>query len=175
MTDRDRSATDGPSPVDERAIRDRLVAEHAEVLDAVAAAGDAVEAAGDTLVTTGDAVAPQNETTATDTRGAADGELTDGRALGAALERELADGGVLDRLPGVLETAVDAASVELVAEPVAAPPYVTVTGRGPVLRGPTEDGRLVVVIGAFRVERDPCRYVRTPAPGRTVVQVEFER
>lgn len=69
------------------------------------------------------------------------------------LERELADRGLLDRLLPVVETAADAAGVELQAPPVAAPPYLAVTGRGPVLRATGPDRRVVVEIVAFTIER----------------------
>ncbi|WP_235853537.1 hypothetical protein [Halosimplex salinum] len=164
MTDRDPAdgRTDASpagrpaNSVDERAVHERLRDEHADVFDAVAAAAEAV--AADEEIATADT---------------GDAPLTDGRALAAALERELADAGVLDRLPAVLETAVDAAGLELAADPVAAPPYVAVTSRGPVLRGSTPDGRLVVVLRAFRVERDPLRYVRTEGVA-DAVSVSFE-
>lgn len=71
----------------------------------------------------------------------------------AALERELVDRGLLDRLRPVIETAADAAGVELPAPPVTAPPYLAVTGRGPVLRATGPDRRVVVEIVAFTIER----------------------
>ncbi|PSQ30251.1 hypothetical protein BRD06_02070 [Halobacteriales archaeon QS_9_67_15] len=102
-----------------------------------------------------------------------DEPFTDGPALASALEDRLAETEVLDRLPAVLATAVDAAGLTLAADPVAAPPYVTVTSRGPVLRGSTPKGRLVVVLGAFRVERSPRRYVRDGGRGAVSVSVSF--
>lgn len=58
--------------------------------------------------------------------------------------------------------AVAAAGGDLRAEPVAAPPYVTVTSTGLVLRGTTPSGRLVATVHAFDVARRPTRYVRGP-------------
>ena len=71
--------------------------------------------------------------------------------LRAALES--AD--LLEQLPLLLADAVDAAGCELQAQPVPAPPYVTVTSRGPVLRTTIDPGRLVIRLDTFEVVRDP--------------------
>lgn len=71
--------------------------------------------------------------------------------LRAALES--AD--LLEQLPLLLADAVEAADCELEAQPVPAPPYVTVTSRGPVLRTTIDPGRLVIRFDAFEVVRDP--------------------
>ncbi|WP_336344475.1 hypothetical protein [Halalkalicoccus ordinarius] len=55
---------------------------------------------------------------------------------------------------------------------MAAPPYVTVTSRGPVLRATLSSGRLVVRIVLFDVERDPVRYVRRGGRPEDVLRVE---
>jgi hypothetical protein len=90
-----------------------------------------------------------------------DGPTTsDGTALAEALESCLAEAGVLDALPGVLAAAVEAAGGSLPAEPVAGPPYVAVTSRGPVLRATLDGGRLVVELRAFRLT-DGNRYARS--------------
>jgi hypothetical protein len=68
-----------------------------------------------------------------------------------ALAAELRSRGVLADLPAVLTAAVDAAGGALQADPVAAPPYVAVASRGPVLRATLDGGRLVVTLGVFRV------------------------
>jgi hypothetical protein len=73
----------------------------------------------------------------------------------APLRASLESTGLLDRLPLLLADAVDAAGFELAAEPVPAPPYVTVTSRGPVLRATIEPGRLVIRLDGFEVVRDP--------------------
>jgi hypothetical protein len=78
-------------------------------------------------------------------------------------ERALHRGDVIDRLPVVLAGAVDVLDENLPAEPVAAPPYLTVTSVGPVLRATLSSARLVVTIHAFAIERDPTQYVRGPA------------
>jgi hypothetical protein len=57
------------------------------------------------------------------------------------------------------------------APPVAAPPYVVVTSEGVVLRATIPDGRLVVTLRVFDVERGAeTRYVR-----RSTVDVSVER
>ena len=147
MTAPDPDSDRAARPLDEAAVRERLRTDHEAVLDAVAA--------------TADALASENEL------------FTGGQALASALEDGLAETEVLDRLPAVLATAADAAGLTLAAEPVAAPPYVTVTSRGPVIRGSTSDGRLVVVLDAFRVERSPRRYVRDGGRGAVSVSVSF--
>jgi hypothetical protein len=96
----------------------------------------------------------------------------DGRALADALETALADRGLTGRLPGVLSGAVEAADLTLAAEPVAAPPYVAVTSRGPVLRATTDAGRLVVTLVAFTVEDGPDRQYCRSSP--TTVEAEFD-
>ncbi|SDQ90728.1 hypothetical protein [Natronobacterium texcoconense] len=74
-------------------------------------------------------------------------------ALVADLRSTLETAGVLERLPAVLEDAVDAMGCELQAEPVAGPPYVVVTTRGPMLRATIDPGRLVIRFDAFEVVR----------------------
>jgi len=87
----------------------------------------------------------------------------------AALNRT----GLLAAFPGMLRGAVCAADRGLRGDPVAAPPYVAVTSVGPVLRGTTDAGRLVVTVRAFAVERDPVRYVRTGDDPENVLSVEW--
>jgi hypothetical protein len=54
------------------------------------------------------------------------------------------------------------------------PPYLAVTSRGPVLRATLPEGRLVVVVGVFTVERHgQRRYVRAGETPETVLRVEF--
>lgn len=99
-----------------------------------------------------------------------DSPATDGTALAGALRIRLEAAGVWARLPDILVGAVDAAGYSLSARPVADPPYVVATSRGPMLRATLSDGRLVVLFGTFAVERgDPNRYVRGPrSPGDAV-------
>ena len=71
------------------------------------------------------------------------------------LDRLLSSGGVLGHLPGVLSRVVAATGRRMRATPVAAPPYVVVMSRGPLLRATLADGRLVVTLAVFEVERGP--------------------
>ena len=121
--------------LDPEAARECVSTEHADVVAAVGACADAV-------VETWDAPT-----------------ASDGAALADALESCLAASGALDSLPGVLAAAVRAAGGTLSAAPVAAPPYVAVTSRGPVLRATLDEGRLVVELRAFRLT-DENRYAR---------------
>lgn len=117
----------------ERYVRDR----HADLLESTGAAADEVAAGWD-----GDWTADRS-------------------AVVGPLESALRERDLLDRFPAVLAGAVHAAGFDLPATPVAAPPYVTVTSRGPVLRATVAEGRLVVALAAFEVERDGgVRYVR---------------
>ena len=114
----------------ERAVRRRVLGAHASVVeDVVACAGSVAEAW--------------------------DGDATSDRAaLVEPLEERLRETGVLADLPTVLAAAVDAAGGELSATPVAAPPYVVITSTGPLLRATIDQGRLVVAVRTFAVERD---------------------
>lgn len=98
---------------------------------------------------------------------------TDGTAVSTALERELGDRDLFDPLLALLGDAVTAAGREFASTPVPAPPYLAVTSRGPVLRATVEDGRIVVAVEAFAVERDPTRYVRAGEDPATALSVEF--
>ncbi|WP_254536891.1 hypothetical protein [Halomarina litorea] len=91
--------------------------------------------------------------------------------LGDYLEACLRESGVFDRLPNVLAGAVDAAGEELRARPVAGPPYVVVTGVGPVLRATLDPGRLVVTVAAF--EKGPSGYVRAGRTPEEALRVEL--
>ncbi|WP_114575599.1 hypothetical protein [Saliphagus sp. LR7] len=85
-----------------------------------------------------------------------DGEsATEPAAVAGRLEDCLDDRGLLECLATVLVEAVGAAGYDLSATPVAAPPYVVVTSRGPVLRGTVGPGRLVVLLSAFEIVRSP--------------------
>jgi hypothetical protein len=105
------------------AVRERILAEHRETLAATLDAADAV---------------------------AADpGALSDGEVLRRRFREQLDDRGLLARYPAVLETGVDAAGLSLAADPVPAPPFVVVASRGPILRGSTGAGRLVLAVRVF--------------------------
>lgn len=121
--------------LDADAAREYVRSEHAEVLTAVDACADAVADFWDESWT------------------------TDASEVVDRLRACLSENGVLDALPDVLAGAVAAAGGELSASPVAAPPYVVVTSRGPILRATLGDARLVVRFEAFRVT-DDGRYER---------------
>jgi len=116
--------------LDPGAARDHVASEHAQVVAAVETCADAVTESWD---------GPRT---------------TDASAAADRLQACLATNGVLERLPDLLAGAVDAAGGRLQADPVAAPPYVVVTSRGPLLRATLDGGRLVVRIDAFRVTDD---------------------
>ena len=81
---------------------------------------------------------------------------------------------VLAAFPAVLRECVAAAGGQLRAEPVAAPPYVVVTSVGPVLRATLDEGRLVVTLRVFAVERPDALgawYVRRGQSAADVVDV----
>lgn len=88
--------------------------------------------------------------------------------LKATLDRT----GVLGTYPAMLASAVDSLDQSLPAPPVAAPPYVTITGTGPVLRASLPAGRLVIRLAVFALERDPKRYVRIGATPEEILVVE---
>jgi len=105
------------------------------------------------------------------------GWTTDREAVVEPLRAALSEAGLLGAYPSVLAECVAAAGGELRAEPVPAPPYVTVTSRGPVLRATLDPDRLVVTLAVFGIERgdDPgaTRYVRGPTSPEAVVGVEL--
>ncbi|WP_435182040.1 hypothetical protein [Halorussus sp. AFM4] len=107
-----------------------------------------------------------------------DGESTaDPAAVADPLRAELEAAGAWQRLPDVLADAVDATGESLPAPPVAAPPYVAATSRGPVLRATLSAGRLVVLLRAFEVERAPDRpprYRRGPEAPVDAVRATFK-
>ena len=133
------------SSLDPGAAREYVREEHADVVARVDSCADAVAASWD------------------------EDSVEDAAAVSAPLEACLAEAGVLDELPGVLAGAVDAAGGELRAPPVAAPPYVVVTSRGPLLRATLDGGRLVVRFDAFRVA-DGGRYERAETAVRAALR-----
>ncbi len=95
-------------------------------------------------------------------------------AIVQPLRSELRTRGVLEQFPGVLSDAVQAAGYDLQATPVAAPPYVIVTSRGPILRATVHDGRLVAGFHVFTVDRrTPPRYYRSGETARGILSVEI--
>lgn len=135
-----------PSQVDVRAVRDRILADHRRTVEGVLSAADAVADGWD-----GEAAADRS-------------------AVVDPLRSELARRGLDDRLVVLLVDAVGAAGRELRADPVPAPPYLAVTSRGPVCRATLADGRLVVAVRAFRVERSGNEGSRSPRRGARYVR-----
>lgn len=103
-----------------------------------------------------------------------EGWTTDRSEVADPLRAELEAAGAWARLPDVLAGATRAAGSSLSAPPVADPPYVAATSRGPMLRATVPAGRLVVLLRAFEVEREPTRYVRGATATEEAVQVRFE-
>jgi hypothetical protein len=140
------TAREGLTVSDADRVRDRLLASHGETLVATIDCADAVAAANGRATRREQVVEP----------------------LRTVLERA----GLPERYPAMLVDAVAALGESLPASPVAAPPYVTVTSRGPVLRATLPEDRLVVRIAVFAVERDPVRYVRRGRRPEEVLEVE---
>lgn len=132
-------------------VRKRILAEHDRVVRAVVAAADRVADDWD-----GD-------------------HATDRAAVAEPLAADLADRDLGGSLVAALVDAVDAAGFEVRGDPVPAPPYLAVTGRGPVLRATVDGGRVVVVLAVFAVRRTDrgVRYVRTGSTPEAVVSVEY--
>lgn len=104
-----------------------------------------------------------------------DGDWTaDRSAVADPLREELEAEGAWARLPDVLAGATRAAGYSLSASPVADPPYVAATSRGPMLRATAPAGRLVVLIRAFEVTREPTRYVRGATAPEAAVRTSFK-
>jgi hypothetical protein len=126
-----------------RRVRERVLAEHRDTVTGVVGAGTSVAATVETW------------------------PVTDPDRLRDPLEQELEDRDLLDPLLGVLDTAVGTLDTRLRGDPVAAPPYLVVTSRGPLCRATLADSsRLVVELSLFAVERRPRRYrFRDPTIG----------
>lgn len=113
------------------AVRDRLLDHHRGPLEDALSCADAVAAGWD-------------------------GETTDDRTdVVEPYRATLNRAGLLAPLVSALVDAISAAGGDLAARPVPDVPYLAITGRGVVLRGPMESGRAVVTLGAFEV--DPYR------------------
>jgi len=136
------------------AARRRLLSEHHGTLSLVVACADDVASRWDGTV---------DGEPATDDREAVVGPLA------AALERA----GVTAAGPDMLSDAVRAAGGGLAADPVAAPPYVVVTSRGLLLRGPGETGRLL--IECLVTEPVDGWYVRRGDDPESILRVRFRR
>lgn len=151
-------------PVTDSAARAReyVLDAHPETVETVLECADAVAADWDS-----------NTASAAD-----DGRWTTDRSgVADPLRAELEASGAWARLPDVLAGAVRAAGYALSASPVADPPYVAATSRGPMLRATVPGGRLVVLVQVFEVERADggrTRYVRGPEAVGEAVRVTFE-
>jgi len=88
----------------------------------------------------------------------------------ARQEAALGRAGLLEPLVDLLEAAVSGAGADLAARPVAAPPYVVLTGRGPMLRGSAGDRRLVVLLQGFELSAAGDGYVPTEFALRVAVR-----
>lgn len=139
---------------DPTTVHRRLRDAHAETLAATVDAGRAV-------ASTWDADAVEDSTRITE-----------------PLETQLRERGLDAALLELLATGADALDTSIQGDPVTAPPYLSITGRGPVLRATLADGpRLVATVGLFAVERRPARYrFRDPDPAACLeVEVRDER
>lgn len=92
--------------------------------------------------------------------------VRDSARITEPLEALLRERGLDAALLDLLATGAEALDAAIQGDPVPAPPYLAITGRGPVLRATLADGRrLVVTVGPFEIERRPTRYrFRDPGP-----------
>jgi hypothetical protein len=124
-----------PAPEYVRHVRRRILDEHRDTVAAVVEAGAVVASGVD------------------------DWPVTDGDQIRRPLDAVLGDRGLDSPLLGLLGTGADALETEIEGQPVAAPPYLVVTSRGPLCRGTLADGeRLVVELSLFAVTPRPRRY-----------------
>lgn len=117
--------------IDTDAVHEYLVAEHAEVIEAV-----------------------RECATAAATAGTDDAGRSDTNAVRRGTETCLREAGVWEELPSVLVGCVERTGEQLGATPVPAPPYVAATATGVVLRATLGTGRLVVAVDALGVDRE---------------------
>ncbi len=94
----------------------------------------------------------------------------DRSAVVPPMETALERADVLGELPTTLAACVTAAGGTLDATPVAAPPYVTITSTGPVLRATIGEERLVIRFAVFDVQEG--RYVRRGTELDEIVEVD---
>jgi hypothetical protein len=151
VTDPDDGVRDVHTAPEARTARQFVLRSHAETVETVLRCADSVVETWD------------REATA------------DSQSVVGPLRNGLEDAGAWERLPDVLAGAVGATDHSLAATPVAAPPYVTVTSLGPMLRATLDAGRLVILLQAFDVERGrPTRYVRGPSTPEAAVRASFK-
>lgn len=160
-------SSDSPDSPDSADVVDRverrLSAEHSDVLDGLSTCADAVAAEWNA----DGAIPRENETEHGDenpreTAPAPSPRTTDRDAVVPPFRRALDAAGLLAHLPRVLSDLVTAAGRPMPAPPVAAPPYVVVTSEGVLLRASLGDGRLVVSLHVFDIDRAAAEtgYVR---------------
>lgn len=91
--------------------------------------------------------------------------VSDPETIRVPLEQSLRADGLLDPLLGMLETGAGALGETIQGQPVAAPPYLVVTSRGPMCRGTLSNGRrLVIELRLFAVEGPRTYRFRAPDP-----------
>lgn len=95
----------------------------------------------------------------------------DRRVVTTHLDRALREAGAFAGFVAIVKTAADAMDADLPAEPVAAPPNVVVTGRGPMVRVTVDAGRVLVLIRAFELTAEG--YVRADLQPIEAVEVTF--
>ncbi len=104
----------------------------------------------------------------------ANGPFTEPKLLRRVLTEQLQAHELLEPLLAMLSTAAEAVGQGIEGAPIPAPPYLSVTSRGPVCRGTLSDGcRLVIELLVFAVESQPRQYVFTDADPATCLHVEF--
>lgn len=146
--------------LDAEAVREHLLTDRRGIVEATLECAEAVASSW-----------PDGGTT---DRGTASGGTPDRDAVVGPFRTLLSETGLLEAYPAVLAECVAAAGGELRAAPVAAPPYVAVTSTGPVLRATLDEGRLVVTLAVFEVDRTDGRprYVRGTTTPEAAVAVE---
>lgn len=104
----------------------------------------------------------------------AHGPFTEPQLLRRVLTEQLQTHELLEPLLAMLTTATEAVGETVQGAPIPAPPYLSVTSRGPVCRGTLSDGRRVVIeLVTFAVERQPRRYVYWDSDPESCLSVEF--
>lgn len=161
MTDSARDSTrSAHDPV--RRARDHVLESRAETAAAVLECADGVVAERE-----GDATASPES-------------VGEPRSVADSLRAELEAEGIWSQLPDVLAGAVRATGRSLSATPVAAPPYVVATSRGPMLRATLDGGRLVILFHVFDVaggdgaNGPPTEYVRSATTPAEAVRAKFK-
>lgn len=101
--------------------------------------------------------------------------VSDSEMIRVPLERSLRADGLLVSLLDMLDTGAEALGETIQGQPVAAPPYLVITSRGPMCRGTLSNGRrLIIELRLFAVEGHPRRYrFRAPDP-ETCLRVQCQ-